>query len=368
MKVLFDTSGTAFYAGGITVYIQQLARLSDLFADYGVELAISDLPRSIYPPLSSIIRRKLSVFMWEFYYMQCLMPLRVRSSSVQLIHAPGIRFPIMASRPVVVTIHDVIPIFLPQVFSMRGGATIKMYLLLAKRFAKMFVAVSETTRNDIQKYLGVSSERIAVTHLGVRSNFVPQSNAKIQSVREKLDISYPYILCVGNIEPRKNLVRLLEAFAIARKRGILHHLVIVGKAGKLSQAIYQKVLELGLTSVTHFTGFIDDSDLAALYSGADLFVYPSIYEGFGLPVIEAMACGCPVITSNVSSLPEVAGDAALYIDPQNTNDIAQGIERVLNDRQLADRLRLRGHARSALFTWERCAEATAQAYRRALML
>ena len=176
----------------------------------------------------------------------------------------------------------------------------------------------------------------------------------------------PYFLCVGTIEPRKNLSRVMEAFAQLRLRGSPHRLLLVGKAGPLAAPILAAATRLGLDDAIQFTGFVAEEDLAVLYSGATAFVYPSLYEGFGLPPLEAMSCGCPVITSNCSSLPEVVGAAGLQVDPYDVPALTVAMERVMTDQALADNLRYRGLERARGFTWQRCIEQTALAYKQAL--
>lgn len=366
MQVLFDVSGTLFYSGGINTYTHQLAAARDTFTIYGINFQPINLPPPLHPPPKRTLRRKFSVLAWETYYMQGLVPRRARLQKMDLIHAPGIRFPLTTHIPVVVTIHDVIPILYPQLFPRHGAIILAIYFRLMRRFARIVIVNSQATKCDVEKHLHIPPERIAVTPLGVSPIFQPQSKATIVDARKRLGIQWPYLLCVGNIEPRKNLLRLIEAVALLHQRGWVYHLVVVGKGGPLSEPIYRKSMESGIKDFVHFTGFINDTDLAALYTGADAFIYPSLYEGFGLPIIEALACGCPVVTSNVSSMPEVGGDAALYINPYNTTDIANKIEQVLTSPTLADKLRHRGILHAKQFTWERCIELTAQAYYRAL--
>lgn len=362
MRVLLDISGTLFFAGGISVYTEQLAAARAIFAAYGIDLHLINLPQLLHPPQRRNLRRKLSVLAWESVYMQGIVPIYAQLQTIHAIHAPGIRFPLISHVPVVVTIYDIIPLLHPELFPRRGAIVLSAYFRLMRRFVRMAIVISEATKRDVQQHLGIPPERIAVTPLGVNPVFQPRSQAAIADVRERLGIRWPYLLCVGNIEPRKNIARLIEAFATLRQRGWPHHLVVVGQGGPLSGPIYHKSTELGVAGLVHFTGFIDNHDLAALYAGADVFVYPSLYEGFGLPVIEAMACGCPVVTSDVASLPEVGGEVAVYANPYDIASIAAAIEQVLATPDYADELRHRGILRAQQFTWERCVELTAQAY------
>jgi glycosyltransferase involved in cell wall biosynthesis len=180
---------------------------------------------------------------------------------------------------------------------------------------------------------------------------------------ERWSIRRPYILAVGNLQPRKNLLRLIEAFAqLITERRIPHQLVLAGKAKWRESDIHRTVRRLGIEDRIVFTGRVPDEDLACLLNGAELFVYPSLYEGFGLPVLEAMACGTPVVTSNCTSIPEVAGDAALLVDPYRVDELADAIHHVLSDESLRARLREKGLARSQMFSWRQTARKTWTAY------
>jgi glycosyltransferase involved in cell wall biosynthesis len=190
---------------------------------------------------------------------------------------------------------------------------------------------------------------------------------EVQPVLERYQLSQPYILYVGSIEPRKNLLRLLQAYARLRKDLPGWKLVLVGARNAWkSTPISEEMRKLNLAPWVQLTGYIPEEDLPALYNGAGLFAFPSLYEGFGLPVLEAMACGTPVITSNVSSLPEVAGDAALLVDPYNVEEIAAAMVNVLSDQELSEDLHRRGLERSKEFSWERTAQQTLEVYKKVL--
>jgi glycosyltransferase involved in cell wall biosynthesis len=192
--------------------------------------------------------------------------------------------------------------------------------------------------------------------------FRPLSDGEIQPALQRYDLGGPYVLYVGALTARKNVPRLLQAYARLRTWSTTWSLVIAGARNCKSAPIFRAVQELGLQEHVHFTAFVADEDLPALYNGADLFAFPSLYEGFGLPVMEAMACGTPVVTANTSSLPEVAGNAALLVDPYDVRAIAGAMRRVLEDGDLAQELRERGLARAAQFSWERTARATVTVY------
>ena len=216
------------------------------------------------------------------------------------------------------------------------------------------------------EYLGIPEERIRVTLLAADEQYrVIHGVDAIKAVVGSYGIDREYILYTGTLEPRKNIVSLIRAFdAIKKESGIPHRLVIAGKKGWLFDDIFSAVEELGLVDEVIFTGYVPGEDLPYLYNGASLFAYPSKYEGFGLPPLEAMACGCPVVSSNSSSLPEVVGDAGLMVAPEQTNDLArEAMLKVLSDSSLRDSMRCRGLERAAMFSWKRCARETLDVYR-----
>jgi glycosyltransferase involved in cell wall biosynthesis len=229
--------------------------------------------------------------------------------------------------------------------------------------ADVIVTVSEFSKREIMNVYKVSDNRIRVIYNGVGEEYFPRTQG-IDEVKIKHGIRGKYILFVGAIEPRKNLLALIRAYndlrQIIREE---YRLVVIGVKRYGSEEILKKIEPLRLGSDIIFTGVVSREDLPLLYSGAELFVFPSIYEGFGMPVIEAMACGTPVIASNLTSIPEVAGDAALLIDPRDAGEIAEAIEAVLSDNTLKGRLSHKGKERARLFSWERNARETMALYK-----
>jgi glycosyltransferase involved in cell wall biosynthesis len=276
----------------------------------------------------------------------------------------------------VVTIHDMGYMRFPESHTPSQRRYLRLSTSWSARVASQLIAISNTTRDDLIRYTGAPAKKISVVHHGVSPRFRPVEDQNlIAATQAKYGIVPPYFLYVGTIQPRKNLARLLEAFASATRDWGLGtgnsapnsqsptptpQLVIAGKHGWLTGEIERQSTQLfGPDSpAVRFTGYIADQDLPALLSGALAFVFPSLYEGFGMPILEAMACGTPVLTSATSALPEIAGDAALLIDPEDTAAIADGLARLTSDAALRDDLRARGLARAAQFTWQRCAEET----------
>lgn len=290
-----------------------------------------------------------------------------RRRGLPLIHDPTGTMPLLLTGArKVVTIHDVIPYIYPETSSLLDRLIYRRWLPLAVRRADAVITVSERSRADILRFLPVRPERVVVIPEAAGERFRPLEPAAVRPALERYGVPSPYMLYVGSIEARKNLARLLEAYAALRARAPAPPLVIVGvrrwKYGPVDAALQR----LGLAGHVHFTGFVADADLPALYAGAALFVFPSLYEGFGLPVLEALSCGAPVVTANSSSLPEVAGDAALLVDPLDQGQIAAAMERILTEPDLAAELRARGLARARLFSWGRAARETAALYRRVL--
>ncbi|HWQ11813.1 MAG TPA: glycosyltransferase family 1 protein [Roseiflexaceae bacterium] len=275
----------------------------------------------------------------------------------------------------VVTIHDMGYLHFPAAHTRAQRLYLRLSTAWSARAAHRVIAVSAATRADLVRLAGVRPEKIAVVHHGLAERFRRRMTADRglttddhgsttgdrRRVREIVGSEAPYFLYVGTIQPRKNLVRLIEAFAAAFNVQPSPHnvrLVIAGKTGWLAQGIAQRAAELGVADRVRFAGYVPDEDVPDLMTGALAFVFPSLYEGFGMPVLEAMSCGAPVLTSTTSSLPEVAGDAALLVDPEDTPAIAAALTRLAAEPELRAELRRRGYARAAQFTWERCAEQT----------
>jgi glycosyltransferase involved in cell wall biosynthesis len=300
------------------------------------------------------------------YWEQALVPFALRRLDLDLVHFVGFPAVLAQAKPTVVTAHD---LTYKTRAETRGDRLSRFHWNFfgdrGTRRADHVITVSEHTRRDLEDLLGIAPERITVTYEAPASIFRPVEPEAVHAVtRGKYGIEGRYILFVGTLEPVKNLTRLVDAFALARDRsGIEPSLVVAGQKGWLSTDLYARIERLGLADQVVFTGYVPDSDLPALYSGADAFVLPSLYEGFGLPVLEAFACGTPVITSNVSSLPEIAENAALLVDPLSVEKIAAALERVCTDDYLRHNLRLAGLARAAQFSWKRCAEETRAVYR-----
>jgi glycosyltransferase involved in cell wall biosynthesis len=293
--------------------------------------------------------------------------LAVLSRKLDLLHGLAFAAPLAAGCPTVITIHDLSFLRFPRAFRWFNRIYLSFITRASARRAARVIAVSESTRQDVIRLCGVPGERVVTVPNGVSATFSPASNAEVGAFRQRKGLPDRFILFVGTLEPRKNLDRLVDAYAFLRQAGErIPPLIIAGGKGWFYQSIFRRVQELGLTDVVLFPGFIPPGELAWWYRAADVFVYPSYFEGFGLPVLEAMACGTPVVTSTASSLPEVAGDAALLVAPEDAVALATALGQVLHDLALCEDLRSRGLARAAQFSWVRTARETEQVYRDAL--
>ena len=257
----------------------------------------------------------------------------------------------------VLTVHDLSFVKFPELFTFAKRLYKRLMTPLSLKRADRIIAVSQNTKNDIVAIYGVAPEKITVVHNGVGNNFVPvKDEASLKCAKNKYGLPDRYVLCVGTIEPRKNIIRLIKAYEKIMAR---QPLVIVGKPGWLSEPIIKGIRS---SDRVIWLDNVETHDLPAIYSLASLFVYPSLYEGFGLPVLEAMACGTPVITSDLSSLPEVAGDAALLVDPNSVDEIALAIKRLLEDQGLRKDLISKGCLQAKKYSWEKCARETTKVY------
>ncbi len=295
---------------------------------------------------------------------------RLSQSGVEVFHSPDMfRFPLTSARrlALVVTIHDVIPLAFPQAVTRKHRWIWRGLLPLVVRRAARVVVDSQATARDLVERFPEARDKVRVVYLGVDARFAPSPPAQVASLRSRLGLPSEYLLSVGTLSPRKNLARVFEAYAVLlREQGDVPPLVVAGQPGWLWQPVMERVRQLRLEAHVTFCGFIPDQDLPALLTGASVFLLPSLYEGFGLPILEAMACGTPVLTSNCSSLPEVAGDAALLVDPADPAAIADGVRRLLANETDRGRLIRRGFEQARAFRWESTARKTLAVYREAL--
>ncbi len=323
-------------------------------ADMGVAPTLGPNFRTVLEPSGNYSLRE-----------QFRIPVAVRRERPDLFHAPHYVLPPLVPTRAVVTIHDCIHLMFPQYLPNRAAyAYARASMWAAARRADAILTVSEASKRDILHFFNVPAEKIVVVHNAIDERFwVPPEDEDVARVRERYQLTHRFVLYAGNIKPHKNLVRLIEAFAQVRQGedDDLKLLIIGDQISKLP-ALRLAVHRLKLHKHVRFLGYLPDETLAVLYRLAAVFVFPSLYEGFGLPPLEAMASGTPVVTSNTSSLPEVAGDAAVLVDPYEVESIVDGIRRVLTDDTLATTLRQKGPLRAREFSWERSVRKTQELY------
>jgi glycosyltransferase involved in cell wall biosynthesis len=294
-------------------------------------------------------------------------PFELRRRPVDLLHVQ-FTAPPFAPCPVVSTIHDLAFEHLPETFNRRSWMQLRLTVRRTARTAAHIITPSEFSRRDLIETYNIAPERISVTLEAAAPHFRPAPVETVADVKRRYGINGDYVLAVGSIQPRKNLVRLVRAYSDLRRsrsQAKLPQLVLVGKRAWLYGETLRAVEQSGVRSDVIFTGYVPERDLPALYTGALCFVYPSYFEGFGLPPLEAMSCGTPVVAGDRTSLPEVVGDAGMLVNPFDTDAIGAAIARLIDDAALRTRLQQRGLERAALFDWTDTARRTLQVYEQA---
>ncbi|MBI4790942.1 MAG: glycosyltransferase family 4 protein [Chloroflexi bacterium] len=304
--------------------------------------------------------RPVARICWE----QFVLPLALRQARIELAHALAFAGPLVNSIPWIVTIYDLSFVRYPESFNAANRIYLNWAVRHSVRRADRVIAISESTKRDLVAQFGASPDKVAVVYCGSDPTFTPsQDQREVEMLRARRHLPEKMILHVGTIEPRKNIVRLLRAFARAKREARLpHRLALIGARGWKYAEVDAVIAAEGIASDVIFAGYVPQDELPLWYRAADLFVYPSLYEGFGLPPLEAMASGTPVVTSNAASLPEVVGDAALVVSPEDEAALAAAIVRALEDDGLRQELRARGLVQSAKFSWARAARETMDLY------
>ncbi len=293
------------------------------------------------------------------------LPLSLRELELDILHEPGIVRPSIlysSGFKKIITIHDLVPLIFPNTTSLFDIVNLKVVQML-KRNIDAVIVPSENTKRDVIKFFRIPNDKIKVIPYGRDERFrLIKDREELENVRLKYKLPDKFVLFVGTLEPRKNIKNLIKAYYKLKKKGIRHKLVIVGKRGWKYKQIFDVWKSLDLGGDVMFVDYVENEYLPFIYNLADLFVYPSLYEGFGLPPLEAMACGCPVVVSNTSSLPEVVGDAGIKVDPYNIDEIADAMYKILINDDLKDELVKRGLKRAKLFSWEKAAKETLKMY------
>ena len=370
MKIAIDVRKWRDYGIGTYVrnLVRHLARLDHdttyfLFCEAGDEATLRDLAQNFVPIVDDSSGYGFSEHV--------TIPLKLKRYGIDLLHSPHYVRPIFCPTRVVTTVHDCIHLLFPQYLPNRMALSYARFMLgQAVLKSSLVFTVSEASRADILRfYPDAVAERIEVVPNAIDAAILEApSEEEMERVRERYQIHGRFVLYAGNIKPHKNIERLIAAFGLLKKRSGHEDvkLFLIGEDIARFGSLRRGMEEAGVRGDTRFFGFVPEGTLAALYRMASVFAFPSLYEGFGLPPLEAMACGTPVVTSRLSSLPEVVGDAALLVDPYSEEAIADGIARVLDDGTLAEDLRTRGRARAATFSWERSVRAIHAGYQRVL--
>ncbi len=372
MNILIDATGIAKEKAGVGVYAKNLLdhltrapgslHYTILAQDDDREMDFGDRPQvtMLWVPARWFRRLPMRVLL-----EQLALPFLLWKRRIAVVHSLHYAFPLLtfgAKR--VVTFHDITFITMPEVHERVKVRYFGVFMRASVRRAEAVLFISRSALADYTTTLGAPRGTAWVVEHGKGEAFRPDiSNAEKNNVRRIYGLGSKFVLYIGTIEPRKNLTRLVEAFAAIAANDAEIQLVIAGKRGWMTEGLFRRVAALGLGPRVIFTGFVAEQDKPALLAACTVFVYPSLYEGFGLPALEALACGAPTITSNTSSLPEVVGDAAVLVDPASTQALTEAIARLLASPQLRDGLRRGGPKQAARFTWERTAERTAAVYR-----
>jgi glycosyltransferase involved in cell wall biosynthesis len=373
MRIGIDYTAAARQGAGIGRFTREIIRHAMLLDDqneYRLMVAGREpIPPSRLPP-SERAHRLVQVPVSErnlvrlWHRLRVPLPVELVLGRLDVFHSPDFVLPPVAGAATVLTVHDLSFFRVPECADPRLRWYLAQVVPRSVRRADLILADSHSTGCDLTELLGVPEERVRVIHGGVDPRFAPgQDEETSQRIRDTYAQGRPFILAVGTLEPRKNYPTLIRAYAAARREAHLPHaLVIVGRKGWVYEGIFEAVDELGLRQDVLFPGYFPDEELPALYRAADLLAMPSFYEGFGLPVLEAMACGTPVVVGDVSSLPEVAGDAAMRIDPHDVDALKAALLSLVLDGNLRAKLIEAGFAQARKFTWERAARALLDAY------
>ena len=359
----FRRAGVSNYVEALLTHLGQIdhANRYSVYTTRGLDSAALGLPPNfrVLPSRLPTINPRVRI-PWEQLYA----PLMLRASRADVFHGVLNVAPTLCPVPSVVTIHDLAFLSFPQTFRRINRTYLSWATRVSARRAARILAVSEATKSEIVRLLGIAPEKIVVTYDACDARFAPPDAAQLAAFRRRAGLPERFILFLGTLEPRKNLPTLIEAYArIAAATDA--PLLIGGGKGWLYDEIFARAEALNLRERVRFVGYIDAADQVLWYAAATVFAFPSLYEGFGMPPLEAMACGTPVVASNTSSLPEVIGDAGLTVDPRDPDALGAALLRLLNDRELRAELRQRGLRQAARFSWRETAERTLEAYRAA---
>ena len=356
----FRRAGVSHYIEALLEHLGQIDTVNPytVYTTHGVDGAALHLPANyrVRPSRFNTINPRVRI-PWE----QLLAPLLLARDGATLYHGVLNVMPVLATVPSVVTIHDISPILFPQTFRRINRMYTKWAIRRSAKHAAQLFTVSEHAKKEIVEHLGVTPERVTVTYDACDARFSPPSAAELAAFRHRNNLPDRYLFYLGTLEPRKNIPRLIDAYAqIAKESGV--PLLIGGGKGWLYEPILAQAERLQLGEMLRFVGYVPQEEQHLWYGAATAFVFPSLYEGFGMPPLEAMACGTPVIASNASCLPEIVGDAALQVDPYDVDALAAAMRRVLADADLRAEMRMKGIQQAAKFSWLETAKRTHAVY------
>lgn len=369
MQIGFDSTPLLGQRSGVGQYTSSLLdRLTQSRPDWQFHLYSNTPLNGVEPSLPKAQRVEGYFPRSRFYWMHMVLPQIIRKYQPDLCHFPNNSAPLFCPVPYVITIHDVSLFRYSQYHPRSRIFALRLLLPLAARRATAVITVSHHARQELIDVLKLTPEKVHVIHEAAPPHIQPVTNAdRLKPIQQKYQLPQQFILYVGTIEPRKNLQRLIDAVGRLHKQGLTPHLVMVGPNGWLMNgALEQTIADCGLNNYVHYLGYVPQEDLAGIYSLATLFAFPSLYEGFGLPPLEAMACGVPVLTSLHSSMSEVCGSAAYLVNPKDEADIAKGLRELLTQPELCDDMRRIGRERAQTFSWDRVAAETAVLYEKVL--
>ena len=365
MQAIIDARTATSHFPGIGRYVSNLLKaMADLQNEMTLHIIRSPAP--IAYPVSSSIQETVSNASVFSLRQQWAIPKIVGKVGGSLYHSTYYLMPYRVNVPVVFTCYDLIPLIYPQYFSPLQRMIYRVAHRIAARASSCIIAISESTKSDLTKYFSIDEQKISAIPLAADKTFNPQPMDTIKVARSRYDLPSRYCLYVGTNKPHKNLLGLLNAWKLLHDKKALegHSLVIAGQWDPRYPEAKELTLVSGLNNCVTFTGEVNEEYLPALYSGATVFVQPSLYEGFGLPIIEAMSCGTAVTCSNTSSLPEVAGDAAILFDPKDTKSIADTLGSLLADSNKLSSLREKSIQQASRFSWQKTALNTIEIYRK----
>ncbi len=365
MRIAIDAStlstqgGPRTYVLGLVEALLRLDRENAYVVFYNDPCHLGRFPRAkeiVLPGTSPLAR------LWREHV---LLPRACRRERVELLHCPKSVVPFFSPCPVVVTLHDLIPVKHPETEKFAARVYWRLQIPIAARRSDFIITDSDHARSEIMADFHVPADRIRTVMLAFDpAMLAPRKEGDGRAIRASYALPEGYILYVGTIQPRKNLDTLIEAYHRLKGSGeITEKLVIVGRKGWLYEGLFARIRELNLDDEVIFTGFVPDAELPFIYDGARVFVYLSLFEGFGLPPLEAMACGVPVVTSDTTSLPEVVGEAGMTLPPRDVAGVATALRTLLTDPVRRQELRERGRARARLFSWDETARQTLEVYR-----